>query len=143
MAFVPRWGDFHYETQGWLASAAIVQGGVVRFDLGTGAIEPAVAASAVMYGVNLSPTQTANGTSFVTQTIILPFGDNQRWVVDTTSTIVITQIGTIASLTDAVSLDEDDTGNTPLFGITGYEGALADKKALVKPMILLITAIGV
>lgn len=143
MAFTLKWGNSHYHTCGWLGSAAIVKGGVVRFDAGTGFIEPAVAASAVMYGVNLGETQTASSTNGATTTQIIPFEDGQVWEVDTTDAIVATQVGTIVSLTDAVSIDEDDTGNTPLFEIVGYTGALTDKKALVKPMMKNFTAIGV
>lgn len=143
MAFTPYIGNFRYHECGWLGSSAIVLGGVVRFDLGTGFIEPAVAASAVMYGVNLSATQTASSTNGETKTSVVPFEDGQVWVVDTTDAIVATEVGTIVSLTNAVSIDEDDTGNTPLFEIVGYLGALADKKALVRPVRRLITAIGV
>ena len=143
MAFTPYVGNFRYHECGWLGSAAIVQGGVVRFDLGTGFIEPAVAASAVIYGVNVSATQTASATNGATKTSIVPFGDGQVWVVDTTGDVVATEVGTIVSLTDAVSIDEDDTGNTPLFEIVGYLGALTDRKALVRPKRSLMTAIGV
>jgi len=143
MAFTPYVGIFRYQEHGWLGSAAIVQGGVVRFDLGTGFIEPAVAASAVIYGVNVSATQTASATNGATKTSIVPFEDGQVWVVDTTGDVVATEVGTIVSLTDAVSIDEDDTGNTPLFEIVGYLGALTDRKALVRPKRSLMTAIGV
>lgn len=143
MAFTPYVGNFRYQECGWLGSAAIVQGGVVRFDLGTGFIEPAVAASAVIYGVNVSATQTASATNGATKTSIVPFEDGQVWVVDTTGDVVATEVGTIVSLTDAVSIDEDDTGNTPLFEIVGYLGALTDRKALVRPKRSLMTAIGV
>lgn len=143
MAFSLKWGPANYVTHGWLASASIVKGGVVRFDLGTGFIEPAVAASAVMYGVNMGATQTASATSGVTTTVILPFESGQVWEVDTTGDVVATEVGTIVSLTDAVSIDEDDTGNTPLFEIVGYTGALTDRKALVKPHMANFTAVGV
>lgn len=143
MAFEPYTGSFQYQTIGWLGSAAIVQGGVVRFDAGTGYIEPAVAASAVIFGVNLGATQTASSTNGATTTQIVPFQSGQVWKVDTTSTLTQAEVGTIVSLTDAVSIDEDDTGNTPLFAIVGYVGALADKKALVVPRIELMTSIGV
>ncbi len=143
MAFSPYQGHFLYQECGWLASASIVLGGVVRFDVGTGYIEPAVAASAVMYGVNMGATQTASATSGVTKTLIIPFESGQIWCVDTTGDIVQTEVGTIVSLTDAVSIDEDDTGNTPLFDIIGYLGALTARKALVRPRTYSMTAFGV
>lgn len=143
MAFELVKGPARYHTWGCLGSAAMVKGGVVRFDLGTGYYEPAVAASAVQYGVCASPSVTASATNGATQVKVIPFQDGQVWRVDTTGDVVLTEIGTIVSLTDAVSIDEDDTGNTPLFKIIGYEGALTDRKALVTPMMPLITAIGV
>lgn len=143
MAFEPYAGNFRYQECGWLGSAAIVKGGVVRFDLGTGFIEPAVAASAVIFGVNLSETQTASATNGATKTQIVPFESGQVWKVDTTGDVVATEVGTIVSLTDAVSIDEDDTGNTPLFEVVGHVGALTDRKALVTPHMANFTAIGV
>lgn len=143
MAFVPLTGNFQYLELGCVGSASMVKGGLVRFDLGTGFIEPAVAASAVQYGVCMSATQTASSTHGATKVLVVPFESGQRWVVDTTGDIVATQVGTIVSVTDAVSLDEDDTGNTPLFGIVGYQGALTDRKAIATPQMGLITAIGV
>jgi hypothetical protein len=143
MAFVPYTGNFRYVQTGWLGSAAIVQGGVVRFDVGTGYIEPAVAASAVMYGVNMGATQTASSTNGATTTPIIPFESGQVWVVDTTTDNAQTETGTLVSLTDAVSMDNDDTGNTPLFECVGHLGALADRKGLYTPHMANFTAIGV
>ena len=143
MAFELVKGPSRTHTWGCLGSASMVKGGLVRFDVGTGFMDPAVAASAVMYGVCVSETQTASSTNGATQLKFVPFQDGQIWRVDTTGDVVATQVGTIASVTDAVSLDEDDTGNTPLFKIIGYEGALTARKALVSPMMPLITAIGV
>lgn len=143
MAFELRQGPARYHEVGCLGSASMVKGGLVRFDLGTGFIEPAVAASAVQYGVCVSATQTASATNGATKVSVIPFQDGQVWAVDTTGDLVATQVGTIVSVTDAVSIDEDDTGNTPLFAIVGYEGALTDRKALVMPVMGLITARGV
>lgn len=143
MAFQLRQGPARYHEWGCLGSAAMVNGGLVRFDLGTGYYEPGVAASAIQYGVCASATQTASATNGATKVSVIPFESGQVWVVDTTGDIALTQIGTTVSVTDAVSLDEDDTGNTPLFTIIGYEGALTDRKALVMPRMGLITGSGV
>lgn len=141
--FVPYQGNFRYHEVGCLGSASMVQGGLVRFDLGTGYIEPAVAASAVQYGVCMSATQTASATNGATKVLVAVFEGGQVWKVDTTGDVALTQLGTTVSVTDAVSLDEDDTGNTPLFDLVGYVGALTDRKALATPNMRLITAIGV
>lgn len=143
MAFVPKFGNFSYQEFGCLGSASMVKGGLVRIDAGTGYVEPAVAASAVMLGVCMSETQTASATNGATKVIVALFESGQVWEVDTTGDLAQTLVGTIASVTDAVSLDEDDAGNTPLFEIIGYRGALTDRKAWVRPSMRLITAIGV
>ena len=143
MAFEPYVGDFRTQTCGWLGSASIVKGGVVRFDLTTGYIEPAVAASAVIFGVNLGATQTASATNGATTTEIVPFQSGQVWKVDGDADIVQTEVGTIVSLADAVQIDSSDTGNTPLFEVVGYVGALTDRKVLVTPHMANFTAIGV
>lgn len=143
MAFVPYQGNFRYHEVGCLGSASMVQGGLVRLDLGTGYIEPGVAASAVQYGVCMSATQTASATNGATKVLVVPFESGQVWKVDTTGDIVLTELGTIVSVTDAVSLDEDDTANTPLFELVGYVGALTDRKVLATPHMANFTAIGV
>lgn len=141
MSFLPYRGKFDHHECGWLGSSAIVYAALVRFDIDTGYIEPGsvtgdITGDATIYGVNLGATQTASSTNGATKTMIIPFNDTQIWVVDTTGTPLQTQVGTLVSLTDAVSIDEDDTGNWPTFYIVGFLGALSAKKALVKPCIM-------
>lgn len=138
MAFEPYIGNFRYHEEGWLGSAAIVQGGLVRYDNTTGYIEPSTVGGTIdtdgaQYGVNMSATQTASSTNGATKTQIVPFESGQVWKVDTTGDLARTMVGTIVSLTSAVAIDEDDTSNWPIFKIVGYVGALTDRKALVTP----------
>ncbi len=142
MAFVPLTGNFQYLELGCLGSASMVKGGLVRFDLGTGFVEPS-GVTAIQLGVCMSATQTASATNGATKVIVALLESGQRWVVDTTGDVVATQVGTTVSLTDAVSIDEDDTGNTPIFNIVGYVGALTDRKAIVMPNSSLILGVGV
>ena len=143
MAFEPYVGNFRYQEVGAVGSMSVVKGGLVRFDLTTGYIEPGVAASAVQYGVCMSATQTASATNGATKILVVPFESGQVWKVDTTGDMAQTYVGTIVSVTDAVSMDEDDTGNTPLFETVGYVGALTDRKGLYTPHMANFTAIGV
>lgn len=136
--FVPYTGNFQYHEVGWLGSAAIVQGALVRFDVATGYLEPSTVSATIdtdgtQYAVNMSATQTASATNGATKTLVVPLESGQVWKVDTTGDMVQTHVGKICSLTSAVAIDEDDFANWPTFKIVGYVGALADRKALVTP----------
>ena len=138
-------GKPQYVTHGVKASQSMQRGQVVKLDSGlnkTGYIKPAVVNSAVVYGVWLGETGTSSATSGATTGVVAVIDDTTIWKVDTSSTLTMAEIGTVVSLADSLTIDEDDTANTPLFEITGYFGNLTDKKALGKFVTRLIDSSG-
>lgn len=140
MAFVPYRGPkgcFDTVKLDLKASAAFTKGDTYLFSSG-GYADVGVAASAVLRGVILE-TVTASATDGATTAVGIPFRDGQEWIVDTTDAPTQTLIGQNASLTNVRELDEDDTGNTPLFQILGIYGAAANKKVRLRPVMALLT----
>lgn len=139
MAIVPYKGKFNYVEHGMTGSVAAVKGSVCRFDSGVGYLENGAVASAGIFGV-WAQTVTASATNGATTNIAIPFDEGQEWEADCAGTPAITQVGSIVSLEDVSTMDEDDTGNTPLFRVVKLKSA-ADKKIIVTPMIKNFTAI--
>lgn len=141
MAFEFYSGPREYVTCAWAASKTITKGGCVRFNA-AGYLEPATAASSVLYGINMSADSSSSATAGETKTEIIPFSTGQKWKADTSGNMAISYRGKIVSLANSYTIDEDDTGNVAVFEITGHFGELTDKKALVSPRMDLISASG-
>jgi len=141
MAFEPYrgpMGAFVQHSVGLLATVAAVKGKTFKIDAATGYAELGAAADATLKGVFME-TKTAGATSGADKVNVVYFREGQEWIVDCTGTPAQTSVGAKASLTDVNTLDEDDTGNTPLFDIVGIYGAAADKKVIVKPIMSYFT----
>lgn len=141
MAFEFLSGPCHYQTKAWAASKTITKGGCVRFN-SSGYIEPATVASNVMYGVNVAGDATSSSTAGATSTEIIPFESGQQWKVSSAGDMSQAYIGKIVSLENSYTIDEDDTGNTPLFEVVGIFGPVTDKFAIVTPRIELFSGSG-
>jgi hypothetical protein len=137
MAFVPYGsGDFSTKKVKMTGSVTSVKGAVARYDAGVGTAENGAAASAAIYGV--WATSVTSGSSGDYYNLIIPFRDGQEWLVDTAGTAALTQVGTIVSLEDVSTLDENDTANTPLFKIIKF---VDTAHHVVQPEIANFTAI--
>jgi hypothetical protein len=146
MAFIFQSGPRKMESIGALASAVFVANTIVRFDAGTGFIEPAVGSSAINYGVVLEST-TASATDGDTKVLVIPFQDGQRWIADTsgvpTRAMVGTEVDTEGTSASPSQIDED-SGSEDNFYITAiYLDTLSLQKVIVAPNMSALTAIGV
>jgi len=130
-------GAFVQHSRKLLATVAAVQGNTFKIDAATGYAENGAAADATLKGVFME-TKTAGATSGVDAVNVIYFREGQEWIVDCTGTPLQTSVGAKASLTDVNTLDEDDTGNTPLFDVVEIYSA-ANKQVVAKPIMAYFT----